>query len=99
MPRQRFVWEVHMRREALDDEMGRLRDLPYSVWHDLINTPMARNLTARDGREYRVDLSADWVFPGSSDIRVTLTLTPVRGWRKRSLSESFVITPESRFVA
>ncbi len=99
MSRQRFVWEIHLRREALDDELARLRDLPYSVWRDLINSPMSRTLTARDGTAYRVDLSADWVYQGSTDIRVMLTLRPLRGWRRRPLSESFVITPESRFVA
>ena len=98
MPREKFVWEGHIRREALDDELTRLRELPYSLWREVIDSPMTEVISTRDGRNYRVRLEATLNRPGADDIRVTVTLVPA-GWRhKRAASQSFVITPESRFI-
>lgn len=98
MPRAKYVWETHMRREALDEELERLRELPYSLWREVIDAPMTKKMSTRDGRTYRISLEATWNRPGADDIRVRVTLTST-GWRqKRRSRQSFVITPESRFI-
>jgi hypothetical protein len=97
MFRTPFVWEVQVRREVLDEEIGHLRELPYSIWREIIGRPMIKNSRGRDGRTYRVRTTATFTAPGSDDIRVVVALeTP--GLRRRLMRQSFVITPDNRFT-
>ena len=96
MAQQRFAWQVHLRRDVLDDAVGELRDLPYSVWRDVIDSPLTKTVKGRDDKTYRLDVTADWYADGTEDIEVTVTL---KGrWRGPTLRESFVITPDNKFV-
>src|SRR6266545_1974208 len=47
MGRDRFVWEVQVRHEVLDDEMERLREVPYALWQDVTRIPLSKLVTAR----------------------------------------------------
>jgi hypothetical protein len=94
MARQPFVWEAQVRREILEEEIAQIRDLPYSLWRDMVGAPMARTTTARDGRAYRITLAADWARRNSTDIRVTLTLRPTRWSFIRALRNGFVISAD-----
>jgi hypothetical protein len=96
MARQPFVWEIHIRRELLDDELSRLRDLPYSLWRDIVGKPQTKKLVGRDGHTYTLTLEANWSGSGSEDIEVAVTLRGP-GWRRATLSERFVITPQNQF--
>lgn len=96
MPKTPFVWEVHVRRELIEDELLRLRDLPYSLWRDLVGKSRMKTVVGRDNKTYRLLLRADWVHPGSEDIQVTVSLRGP-GWRRATLTERFVITPENQF--
>ncbi len=96
MARAPFVWEVQVRREVLLDELERLRELPYSLWREVIASPLTRTTTGRDGKTYRVKVTARWAAPGSEDIQVLVALQSA-ALRRSLLSESFVITPENRF--
>lgn len=96
MAKQPFVWEVHVRRELLEDELKQLRDLPYSLWRDIVGHPRTKTVVGRDGRSYTLRLDAEWAQPGSDDIQVTVTLRGP-GWRRSTLTERFVITPHNRF--
>jgi len=97
MFRSPFVWEIQVRREILEDEVAALRELPYSLWRDLLRQPMRKAARGRDNKPYRVKTLADWARPDiSEDIRVTVALeSPMIG--RRLMSQSFVITPENRF--
>jgi len=97
MPRPPFVWEVHVRREVLDDEVEKLRELPYTLWREVVHTPMTRVVSGRDGRTYRLNVRAAYAGRGSEDIRVTVSLlSPVL--RRRLLRSGFVISPTNQFV-
>lgn len=96
MSRVPFVWEVQVRRELLDDELNQLRELPYSLWRDLLGRPMRKQVRGRDNRTYSVRTMAEWVRAGSSNIRVTVALESGK-LRRRVLTQTFVITPENAF--
>ena len=83
---------MHLRRNALEDALEQLRDLPYSVLRDVIRSPLTKNVEGRNGKTYKITVSADWTLPGSEEIRVTVTLQP--GWFRRPLQDSFIVRPE-----
>jgi hypothetical protein len=95
MPRSPFVWEVHVRREVLDDEVEKLRELPYTIWREIVKTPMTRAVVGRDGRNYRLRVRA--AYDGAEDIRVSVWLLSSR-LRRRLLRSGFVISPDNQFV-
>src|SRR5512141_386084 len=74
MLRGPFVWEVQVRREIVEEEIARLRALPYSLWHDTMGREVCKNVAGRDNRTYRVRVSAGWAQPGFEDIRVIVSL-------------------------
>jgi hypothetical protein len=97
MFRAPFVWDIQVRREVLEDELSRLRELPYTLWRDVLTRPMIKRTLGRDNRAYRVKTIAEWTTPGSEDIRVTVWLeSPALG--RRLMRQSFVITPQNRFT-
>ena len=93
---QLFVGHVHLRREALDEAVQQLQDLPYSVWSDVIQSPLIKTVTVPNGKSYRITVTAKWNRLYSDDIRVTIRLNA--GWFRRALRESFVITSENKFL-
>ena len=96
MIRNPFVWEVQVRREVLEAELARLRELPYSLWHDVVGQQVCKSARGRDDRLYRVRVSATWAHDGFEDIRVVVALeTPAL--RRRLMRQSFVITPDNQF--
>lgn len=97
MSRLPFVWEVQIRREVLEDELAKLRDLPYSIWREVVASPLSRPVTGRDGKAYRLKVTARWATRGSEDIRVSVTLQS-SALRRALLNESFVITTDNRFI-
>ncbi len=96
MMEQLFVGHVHLRREALDEAIQQLQDLPYSVWSDVIQSPLIKTVTVPDGKSYKITVTAKWNRLHSDDIRVTVRLNA--GWFHRALRESFVITSENKFL-
>jgi hypothetical protein len=98
MSRNPFVWQIQVRREVLDDEMARLRPVPYSLWRDVVASPIRKVVGGRDNKDYLVRVSAEYV-KGSPDIRVTLSLAST-GWLQHHLMrQSFTITPDNEFHA
>lgn len=97
MPRQPFVWEVQVRRELLEDELVQLRELPYSLWHDVIDAPLVKAVVGRDGRNYRLVVEARWDRSARDAIRVNVALKQ-SGWRGASIRESFTITADNNFL-
>ena len=97
MARAPFVWEVQIRREVLEDELSKLRELPYSLWREVIASPLRRSVTGRDERPYRLRVTATWAEQGSEFIRVTVTLQS-SALHRTLIEESFVITPDNRFL-
>jgi len=97
MPRNPFVWEVQVRREVLDDELARLRGLPFSVWREIVGTPISKIVKGRDNRRYRVRIAAEYY--GAGDIHVSMALSHAGGLRRRLLRQTFVITPQNTFRA
>ena len=96
MPRNPFVREVQVQREALEQEVNRLRELSYSLWHDTIGRQVFKNVQGRDNRTYRVRVSPVWAQPGFKDIRVVVSLETAAVHR-RLMQQSFVITPDNLF--
>ncbi|HXG57068.1 MAG TPA: hypothetical protein VNJ03_16950 [Vicinamibacterales bacterium] len=96
MFRAPFVWEIQIRRELIEEELGKLRELPYSLWHEMLGRSVRKGATARDSRLYRIRTTADWAHQGSENIRVTVALES-GAFRRRLLSQSFVITPDNHF--
>ena len=97
MARQPFVWQVQVRRDMVEDELARLREVPYSVWHDAVGVPRSKQITGRDGRVYTVSIVADWSRRQSEDITVTMTLTGP-GLRRTPAQERFTISPDGRIA-
>ncbi len=90
------AWEIEVRRELLEDEIGRLQQLPYSLWREVIGRAMVKTAKARDGRSYRIRTTATWAASGSEDIRVVVTLEAAP-LHRRLMRQRFVISPENTF--
>jgi hypothetical protein len=98
MARVPFVWEVQVRREVLEDELLKLRELPYSLWREVIASPVRRTVTGRDDRPYCLTVTATWAEQGSESIRVVVKLQSTT-LHRTLVEDGFVITPDNRFVA
>ena len=99
MPRNPFVWEIQVRREVLDDEMSRLREVPHSLWRDVMRVPISKIAKGRDNKPYLVRVTAEYLPDGSEDIRVTLSLTSSSILRRALMRQTFIITKENTFRA
>jgi hypothetical protein len=99
LSRNPFVWEIQVRREVLDDEMARLREVPYSLWRDVLKTPISKVVKARDDKPYLLRVTADLAHDGSGDIRVTMSLARGRVIRRGLMRQTFTITRENTFRA
>jgi hypothetical protein len=97
MARNPFVWEVQVRREVLDDEMARLREVPYSLWHDVLKKPISKIVKARDEKPYLLRVTAELAADGSEDIRVTMSLARAGVIRLGLMRQTFTITRENTF--
>jgi hypothetical protein len=97
MSRNPFVWEVQVRREVLDDEMGSLRDVPYSLWRDIVKAPISKVVKARDNKPYRLRVTAEFAPDGSEDILITLSLARASILRRGLMRQTFTITRENTF--
>jgi hypothetical protein len=97
LSRNPFVWEIQVRREVLDDEMARLREVPYSLWKDVIKKPISKIVKARDDKPYLLRVTADLSPDGSGDIRVTMSLARARMIRRGLMRQTFTITRENTF--
>ena len=97
MARNPFVWEIQVRREVLDDEMARLREVPYSLWKDVLKKPISKVVNARDNKPYLVRVTAELSPDGSGDIRVTMSLARARMIRRGLMRQTFTITRENTF--
>jgi hypothetical protein len=73
--------------------------MPYSIWRGMIGHPMDKRAAGTDGRPYVVRVDAVWDEAGGARIRVSVTVTPARGLRRRSVSHGFVITPDGELFA
>ena len=76
--------------DFLQSVLTELRSIPYPVWLGAVGSVYTKRETGPDGNPCELTLSANWVFTGARDIRVTVTLQ--RPWRMQSVSETFVIT-------
>ena len=92
-----FVWQIQVRREVLDDEMVRLRGLPYTLWKDMLGQSISKSVTGRDEKTYRVTVTAEPLPGPSGDIRISLSLARDTLLRRRLLRQEFVITPDNEF--
>ena len=92
-----FVWEVQVRREVLEEEISRLRELPYSLWEQLLSRPMTKRTRGRDNRAYRVRTTAKRMDSDSEHIRVTVVLES-GALHRHLMRQSFVITPDNHFT-
>ena len=97
MSRNPFVWEIQVRREVLDDDMARLREVPYSLWKDVLEKPISKIVKARDNKPYLLRVTADLSPDGSGDIRVTMSLARPRIIRRGLMRQTFTITRENTF--
>jgi hypothetical protein len=98
MLRTPFVWETHIRREILDDELIQLRRVPYSVWRQIVLAPLTKRVKARDNKDYQLRVTAQFVR-GTDDIRVTLRLARQALFRRHLMRQTFVVTADERFLA
>jgi hypothetical protein len=93
-----FVWETQVRREVMDDEMVRLREVPYSLWRQVVIAPIKKIVTARDNKQYLLRVAAEHLRD-SPDIRVTMSLANTGLLRRNLMRQTFIITPDNRFKA
>jgi hypothetical protein len=93
-----FVLETQVRREVLDDEMVRLREVPYTLWRQVVVSPIKKVVTARDNRHYLLRVTAEHLRD-SPDIRVTMALATTGLLRRNLMRQNFVITPDNQFKA
>jgi hypothetical protein len=90
--------ELQARREMFAAEVAELRNLPYSIWRDVVHVPMVRRLFAADGQRYVVSLEAQPTGK-AQNLRVTVTLRTAGWWKRRVDRASFVVTAEGRVIA
>lgn len=76
--------------DFFESALKQLRSLPYPVWQGAVGSVYTKRVTGQGGKPYELSLSANWIFAGARDIRVTVTLK--RPWRRQVMSETFVIT-------
>jgi hypothetical protein len=91
-----FPWEVLIQREVLDAEIAELRNLPPSLWRAVIETPMAKTATGRDGKNYRVTVEAE--AKADDGIRVSVTVKPARWGARHPLGRAFSVLRNGRIV-
>ncbi len=58
----------------LGEEFEQLRELPYTIWRELVGTSKVKVIQGPDGRTYRVQASPTWSDPPSSDVLVVVSL-------------------------
>ena len=97
MSRNPYVWEIQVRREVLDEEMARLREVPYSLWKDVLRKPISKVVMGRDNKAYLVRVTADFAPDGSEDIHVTMSLAREGVIRRGLMRQTFTITRENTF--
>ena len=97
MFRSPFVWEVQVRREVLENEVSRLYELPYSVWHEMLGRSLVKTAKGRDARTYRIRTSPQWAGQGADGIRVEVALETT-ALHRCLMRQSFVITPDNRIT-
>jgi len=97
MSRNPFVWEVQVRREVLDDEMARLREVPYSLWKDVLKKPISKVVNARDNKPYLLRVTAELAHDGSGDIHVSMSMARASVIRRGLMCQTFTITRENKF--
>jgi hypothetical protein len=97
MSRNPFVWEIQVRREVLDEEVVRLREVPYSLWRDVMRAPISKVVKGRDNKPYLVRVTADYARDGTEDICITLSLVSASLLRRALMRQTFVITKENTF--
>src|SRR5689334_21217824 len=44
--------QAHVRRQLVEEELSKLREVPHSMWRDVIGRPMRKSARARDNRAY-----------------------------------------------
>ena len=90
-----FASQILVRREVLEEEIARLRELPHSLWRDVIGQEVVKTARGRDERTYRLRVTTAWAEPGQDDIRIVVWLeTPAL--HRPLLRQSFVITPDNQ---
>jgi len=97
MSQNPFVWEIQVRREVLDDEMARLREVPYGLWKDVLHRPISKIVKARDNKAYLLRVTADLAVDGSEDIHVTMSLGRASIIRRFLMRQTFTITRVNTF--
>ena len=97
MSRPPSAWELQIRHEVLEDEIAKLRDLPYSLWREMLERSVAKTVRGRNNRPYHLRTTVNWTHAGSENIRIELVLES-RILRRRLLGQSIVITPDNRFL-
>jgi len=97
LSRNPFVWEIQVRREVLDDEMARLREVPYSLWKDVLKQPISKVVKARDNKPYRLRVTAELTHDGSEDIVVSMSMARAGIIRRGLIRQTFIITRENTF--
>ena len=75
--------------DFFESALKQLRSLPYLVWRGAVGSVYTKRVTGQSGKAYELWLSANWIFAGARDVRVTVTLK--RPWRRQVMSETFVI--------
>ncbi len=98
MLRKPFVSEIQVRREALDDEVVRLRQVPYTLWRQIVTAPLKKTITARDNKPYVLRVTAEYVR-NSPDICVTMSLARPTLLRRHAMRQTFVIAPDNSLKA
>lgn len=79
----------------VDDEVARLREVPYAIWREAIGSVREKTTTGRDSRDYLLTVTADWARRGAEDIRVTVTLSGTGAHLRRELlHQDFLISPD-----
>ncbi len=93
MARIPFVWQIQVRREALDDELAKLRQVPYALWRQVVAAPVRKTVVARDNKSYRLRVTAQYVT--GDHIRVTATLARPTLLNRGLMRQAFVIAPDN----
>jgi hypothetical protein len=96
MSRSPSTWQAQVRRELIQEGLERLREVPHSLWRDVVGCPMQKTAKARDNRDYRIHTTVDWADSAHENIRVTVALETGSLGRRR-YSQSFVLTPQNQF--
>ena len=85
-------------RALINQELDKLRRLPYKELLGLRDRPVSSWLTGEDGKQYQMEVQAFWDGKRDGDLRVMVSIDDGGLRAFFPLSGDFIVSPDGSFV-